>query len=181
MSKGDVEAAFRILPISKKDWHLLGIKFNSRFYIDICLPFGASISCALFKKVSSVLQWLAHHRAGLPIACYLDDYFTAHILQQVCDLSMQTIHDTCTEVSVTMALDKQVFATQIIEYLGLLIDTIMMIIQIPQDKQRDLIKHLSDMIKSRNSNSFLTAITLRETELYSEGTAHGSTVYTQNL
>ena len=39
MSKGDVEAVFRILPILKKDRHLLGIKFNSRFYIDICLPF----------------------------------------------------------------------------------------------------------------------------------------------
>ena len=81
ISKGDVEAAFRILPIAKKDWHFLGIKFNNRFYIDICLPFGASILCELIEKVGSVLQWLAHHRAGHPIACYLDNFFTAHILQ----------------------------------------------------------------------------------------------------
>ena len=153
ISKGNVEAAFRILPILKKDWHLLGIKFNSRFYIDICLPFSASISCALFEKVGSVLQWLAHHRAGHPIAHYLDDFFMAHILQQVCDLIIQTIHDTCTEVGVTMALDKRVFATQIIEYLGLLIDTILMIIRIPQDKQRDLIQHLSDVITTDSATA----------------------------
>ena len=43
MSKGDVESAFRILPINPEDWPLLGIHFNQQFYIDICLPFGASI------------------------------------------------------------------------------------------------------------------------------------------
>ena len=66
---------------------------------------------------------------------------------------MQTIHDTCTQVGVTMALDKWVFTTQIIEYLGLLIDTILMIIQIPQDKQRDLIKCLSDIIKVESATA----------------------------
>ena len=65
----------------------------------------------------------------------------------------QTIHDTCTEVSVMMALDKRVFATQIIEYLGLLIDTILRIICIPQDKQRDLFQHLSDVITAESATA----------------------------
>ena len=37
MSKGDVESAFRIVPIAPENWHLLGIQFNWHFYIDICL------------------------------------------------------------------------------------------------------------------------------------------------
>ena len=60
MSKGEVQSAFRILPINKSDWHLLGIKFNHQFYVDICFPFEASISSALFEKVGTILQWLAH-------------------------------------------------------------------------------------------------------------------------
>ena len=55
MPKGDVESAFRIIPIAPEDWHLLGIKFNNQYYIDICLPFGASISCAIFEKVGNLL------------------------------------------------------------------------------------------------------------------------------
>ena len=142
MSKGDVQLAFRILPICKQDWHPLGIMFNHHFYIDICLPFGAAISCALFEKVGLVLQWLAHKNPGYPIAHYLDDFFTAHILQQVCDFIMDTIHSTCEEVGVPMAQDKCVRATQIIKFLGLLIDTMLMVIRVPQDKTEDLLAHL---------------------------------------
>ena len=64
MSKGDVKSAFRIVPICKQDWHLLGIKIQQDYYMDICLPFGASISCAIFEQAGTLLQWLAHHWAG---------------------------------------------------------------------------------------------------------------------
>ena len=63
MSKGNVESAFRIIPIAPEDWHLLGIKFNNHYYIDICLPFSTSISCAIFKKVGNLPQWTAQQRA----------------------------------------------------------------------------------------------------------------------
>ena len=63
MSKGDIKSAFRIIPITPKDWHLLGIKFNSHFYIDTCLPFGTSLSCSIFEKVGNLLQWIAQQRA----------------------------------------------------------------------------------------------------------------------
>ena len=59
MSKGDVKSAFRIVLICKEDWQLLGIKIQQDYYIDICLPFGASISCAIFKQIGTLLQWLA--------------------------------------------------------------------------------------------------------------------------
>ena len=56
MSKGDIELAFRIMPIAPEDWYLLGICFNKRFFVDIYLPFGASITCAIFEKVGDLLQ-----------------------------------------------------------------------------------------------------------------------------
>ena len=130
MSKGYIESAFRIIPIAPEDWHLLGIYFNKRFFIDICLPFRASISCAIFEKVGDLLQWIIQQRAKHPISIsrYLDDFFTTHILQQVCDAIMQTIHDTCAEVGVPMSPSKRGFATQVIEFLGLLTDNLLMIV-----------------------------------------------------
>ena len=56
ISKSDMTAAFRNLGIRKKDWRWLILKAKSpmdgKFYyfIDKCLPFGASISCALFQE-----------------------------------------------------------------------------------------------------------------------------------
>ena len=56
--------------------------------------------------VGNVLQWLATKCAGYPISRYLDDFFMAHNLQQVCDCTMQTVHDTCQEVRVPMSVEK---------------------------------------------------------------------------
>ena len=145
MSKGDVELAFRIIPIAPEDWHLLGICFNKKYFVDICLPFRPSISCAIFKKVGDLLQWIAQKRAKHLISRYLDNFFTAHILQQVCDMIMQAIHDTCAEVGVLMSLNKRVFATQVIEFLGLLIDTLLMIVRVPQDKQCDILQQITNI------------------------------------
>ena len=155
MSKGDVESAFRIVPIQPQDWHLLGIHFNRRFYINICLPFGASISCAIFKNIGNLLQWIAQRWANHPISRYLDDFFTAHILQQVCDSIMQTIHDTCSEVGILMSPSKRVYAMQVIEFLGLLIDTLLIIGCIPADKQRDILQHIMNVLKSECQTAML--------------------------
>ena len=153
MSKGDVESAFRIIPIAPENWHLLGICFNKRYFVDICLPFGASISCAIFEKVGDLLQWIAQKRAKHLISRYLYDFFTAHILQQACDMIMQTIHDTCAEVGVPMSLTKRVFTTQVIEFLGLLIDTLLMIVRVPQDKQHDILQQITNILGSKGTTA----------------------------
>ena len=49
MSKADEKSAFRIIPIRFEDLMLLGIYFDNNYYVDLCLPFGSSISCALFE------------------------------------------------------------------------------------------------------------------------------------
>ena len=143
MSKGDIKSAFRIVPICKQDWHLLGIKIQQDYYVDICLPFGASISCAIFEQVRTLLQWLAWCKAGHNIVCYLDDFFTAHHIQYVCDQIMSATHNSCQDVGVSMAPEKRVWAMQIIEFLGLILDTLLMIVKIPEDKLQDIRSHLA--------------------------------------
>ena len=59
---------------------------------------------------------------------------------------MVTIHQACEEVGVPMVEDKRVRATQVIEILGLIIDTLLVIICIPADKLQDLLQHLRDII-----------------------------------
>ena len=85
MLKGDVKLAFWLVPIRPQDWHLLGSCFQQQYYIDICLHFGASISCAIFEKVGSLLQWIAQKHAYHPIVWNLDDFFTSHEVQWICD------------------------------------------------------------------------------------------------
>ena len=61
--KIDVKSAFRLLPISPLDFALLGMSVGEKIFIDKCLPFGLSASCALFEKFSTFLEWCIRQAA----------------------------------------------------------------------------------------------------------------------
>lgn len=50
LAKTDIKSAFRLLPVSPGDFDRFGLRFQGIFYVDNMLPFGSSISCALFDK-----------------------------------------------------------------------------------------------------------------------------------
>ena len=55
VAKSDMKSAFRNLPIKPEDWRWLVMKAQDpwdnrwKFFVDKCLPFGSSISCAHFQ------------------------------------------------------------------------------------------------------------------------------------
>ena len=65
MGKSDIKSAFHLIPLSLWCWlWLIMAAFNPRtnklqYFIDKCLPFGASISCAIFQRFSNALK--THH------------------------------------------------------------------------------------------------------------------------
>ena len=52
MGKIDLKNAFRLIPVRKQDWNLLGIHWQSKWYFDKCLPFGLRSSPALFNRLA---------------------------------------------------------------------------------------------------------------------------------
>ena len=54
-AKSDMSMAFRNIPLDKKSWNWLVLKAEHPrtgamcYFVDKCLPFGASISCAIFQ------------------------------------------------------------------------------------------------------------------------------------
>ncbi|KAL9974356.1 hypothetical protein ACROYT_G011380 [Oculina patagonica] len=43
MAKTDLKSAFRLIPIHPDDWNLLGIYWQSKFYVDLYLPLGSAV------------------------------------------------------------------------------------------------------------------------------------------
>ena len=58
LSKVDVKSAFRVAPICFKDIKCLGIYFEEQYYMDLALPFGSAISCAIFEDIATLLHWI---------------------------------------------------------------------------------------------------------------------------
>ena len=83
IAKSDFSLAFRNCPIRRKDWALLimmaehpcsGKKF---YFVDKCLPFGSSISCAIFQKVSDAIAHIVEYVNKKHNINYLDDFMFA--------------------------------------------------------------------------------------------------------
>ena len=61
ISKSDMRSAFRNLGMKKSHWRFLVMKAQSPldekiyYFIDKCLPFGSSISCAHFQAFSNAI------------------------------------------------------------------------------------------------------------------------------
>jgi hypothetical protein len=48
LAKTDLKSAFMNIPVHQNDQHLLAFQVQDYFFFDMCLPFGLSISCAIF-------------------------------------------------------------------------------------------------------------------------------------
>ena len=95
MAKEDFKSAFHNVPMCFADRHLLGIKVRGQFFIDNCLPFGASISCAIFKDIATLIHWIAERCTGHALIHYLDNFFTVHKLAYMCGSIMASFKEAC--------------------------------------------------------------------------------------
>lgn len=140
MAKIDIKSAFRLLPVNPADFDLLGIEFADQIFIDKCLPFGCSISCKLFETLATFLQFMVEYRSGLhTIDHYLDDYFFVSPKESDdCICLMNTFKNLCQELAIPIAESKTMGPTNVLVFLGLIIDTTLMMVRIPEEKLQKL-------------------------------------------
>ena len=159
MSKADGKAAFRIIPIRFEDLMLLGVYFDNNYYVDLCLPFGSSISCALFECFATMFNWIVNVRTLRIFMHYLDDFFTVDADKRVCIWSMVCFQDLADQVGFPLCPQKFVPPTQCLEFLGLTLDSILMQIRIPRDKVLNIILMIKTMLLHRTIKArYLTSL-----------------------
>ena len=163
MGKSDMSSAFRHLGIKPDHWKYLVMKakspFDGKFYyfVDKCLPFGASISCAHFQAFSDAVAHIVKYLTKQDLLNYLDDYFFVDIVQQLCNQQISKFLEVCDLIRFPVALEKTFWATTRITFLGLLIDSDLQMVFIPLEKIQKAQDIVWDILL-RKSNK----VTLRE-------------------
>ena len=157
--KTDIKSAFRILPMSKKSWKWLVMMAENplmsklQFFIDKCLPFGASISCAIFQRFSDALKFLTEIRTNTKkrITNYLDDFLFLAALLDRCNQLIQGFLDMCDQFNIPIAVEKTEWACTRIVFLGILLDGEYMILAIPEEKKQRAIVMLQTMLDKKKA------------------------------
>ena len=149
----DIKSAFRLLPIDPKDFELLGFKISNYYFVDKCLPFGCSLSCNLFEKFATFLEWELKRRSNSEnVVHYLDDFLVAGAAHSNdCAYLMSEFKGMCEQFGVPMAEEKTIGPTSVLTFLGLEINTNHMTVSIPQDKLQRLYDELSSLLTCKKT------------------------------
>ena len=156
--KVDIKSAFRLIPIHPTDFSLLGMTFQDQFYIDKCLPFGLSVSCAVFEKFSTFLEWHVKQKTNSKqLIHYLDDFCGCSKDKEKAKNSLTNTLSCFEALGVPVSDEKVEGPSTNIKFLGLEVDTIEMVVRLPSDKLNDLRSSIDWFINRKQKK-----VTLRE-------------------
>ena len=138
--RSDVRSAFRNLGLRKSDWCYLIMMAESPFdqkvyyFVDKCLPFGASISCSRFQAVSDGIAHIIKKKSKSDNVNYLDDFLFIALLKALCDRQVSLFLQVCDQIGLPISIEKTFWGSTQMTFLGFLIDTVRQIVLIPIEK-----------------------------------------------
>ena len=135
MAKTDIKSAFRIIPLNADQYKHTGLKFNGKYYVDLCLPQGARSSCKIFETFSTAVEWIAKQKLGIKnILHILDDYMMISKSKEECLNNLKTFLKFCSDAGIPIANDKTLGPFNIIEFAGIELNSLDMTARLPEDK-----------------------------------------------
>ncbi len=162
LAKTDVESAFRQFPVHPDDWELLGMYWNNSYYFDKVLPFGLRSAPYIFNQLSDALEWILLNKCFISyVGHILDDFLIMEPPAKIgasshaCQASLSSMLLTFTTLGVPIAEQKTEGPCQVIEFLGITLDSQKMEARLPADK-------LSRLSTDLNSWQTKTSATLQE-------------------
>ena len=142
--KTDLKSAFRWVPMKGKHYFLLIMKAvnpetgETRFFVDKCMPFGASISCSHFQRLSNALKHVVEslERIYNAVTNYLDDFLFIHYIKQLCVRLMERFMQICQQIKFPVADEKTEWpGEETVVFLGMLLNGKTLTIKVPEDKR----------------------------------------------
>ena len=160
----DIEAAFRHQSMHFSQLFLLGFTFNEKFYINSSLPFGAASSCQIFEKVACALQWIITDQTGrVHISHFLDDFPLLGVSHEDVCLFIVDFYTIMDRIGMPVAKEKTLGPTDMLEYLGLVLNFVAQRIEIPEKKRQKCIDLIAKLITCCRERKRVTVKTIQQT------------------
>ena len=152
LAKIDIKSAFRLLPVHPADRHLLSMRWRKQIFVDTCLPFGLRSAPKLFNVLADLLSWVLEQQMVTPVLHYLDDFFTIGPQDSPsCASNLQRIKDTCSLLGIPLALEKVEGPSQSLTFLGISLNTQLMLARLPDEKLSRIRNQVSAWLSHRKA------------------------------
>ena len=157
--KTDVQSTFCILGLNRRSWAWLIMKAKDpisgivKYFVDKCLPFGASISCALFQAFSDALRHIFEtlEKIRNRTTNYLDDFLFMALSRMLCNALISRFLDLCAHLNVPMSQEKTVWASTQVIFLGIMLDGKFYLLIVPEEKRNHAISLLERFLSKKKA------------------------------
>lgn len=150
MAKYDIKDAFRIVPIHKEDWQMLGMKHKGAYFVDTVLPMGCGTSCAIFQSLTRAICWMMKKICPeVEIFGYLDDFLLCSPDLTSSKIHMKAFEDLCQQLGVPLAAEKTQGPSQKMVFLGIGIDVSTSSLFFEEKRVLDALKKIRDFVRKR--------------------------------
>ena len=136
LCKLDIKHAYRLLPVKPDQWHHLCYHWQGNYYVDLVLPFGLRSSGAIFNQFASLVRWIIiNHYHFRRIVNYSDDFFAVLAKNmEIAKSQLKTIIQAFKDLNIPLAVDKIEGPDTSLIYLGIIINSLLMTIEVPEEK-----------------------------------------------
>jgi hypothetical protein len=133
--KTDITDAFKIMPLSPDMWPYHCIKREEKYYFFNRLVFGSRSSPKIFDNLSRAVCWIAENNFHIQhILHLLDDFLVIVPLDEDGNLVMDTFLGIFESLGIPLSQKKMVGPVTVLEYLGIVLDSVKMEARLPKDK-----------------------------------------------
>ena len=131
----------------------MGIQWQAQYYVDLYLPFGLRSAPFLFNQVSDALEWVLKHNYGLQhVIDILDVFCTAEATKVDCLGSFSTLLKVFMSLQVPTVAAKTLGPCQVLEFMGIVIDSNRMEARLPEDKLTGIKQLLNSFTNCRSAH-----------------------------
>lgn len=146
----DLEDAYFLIPVHESSRKFLRFKFNGTLYEFVCLPFGLCTAPFVFTKIMKVVVRFLRKK-GFSSVIYLDDFLCIENSFKKCSQNVnQTIKLLETLGFIINYLKSELYPSNQCKFLGLIINTVKYIIELPDEKREKIAALIEKFIKTEN-------------------------------
>ena len=149
MAKIDLSNAYRVVRVHPSDWEYTGLKWTFRghdkptFMVDTRLSFGARKSPMIFNELTQAVRRIMAAKGFHNIVVYLDDFLVVEDSYESCKATMDVLRRVLRELGFRINYKKIEGPTQRINFLGVILDSNTMSVDLPASKCAELKETLS--------------------------------------
>ena len=115
-------------------------------FVDKCLPFGSSISCSHFQRVSNGIKHIVQTKTGSTITNYLDDFLFLALTILRCNYLVDQFLLICKEINFPVSFDKTEWASELLIFLEILLNGWDMVLSVPLEKKEKAVSMLQYLL-----------------------------------